>query len=368
MLRLPLLFLILGGLAFFTLQNLTPIPLVILGIQTQALPLSVWMLIAIAAGGLSTVVIGGLFKASNLFAAPKRRATAGRSRQTAVGSSSGPAWMPNWSKSDPDKTATSTASGHSGGSRSRPEQAARANGGEDWNSFDNKLEEWEDWDGYQDSTPSASSSTASARTSYQEPAYQDPRTSYQDPRTVIQDVEPESELEEWEDWDGYEDQPRDRNDRDNRNDRNYRDSRDARDGRDNRNDWDSRNYRDNQDDPDDEEEWSDRPNRTDFEVLQQPKSVSRTGTIYSYRYRDDSPPASRSQPDRQPDSQPDRQPDSRPPEGNPPGAVYDADYRVITPPYRPDPDQSQPEAEDWAVAQDPPEDWDDEDESDRPRR
>lgn len=57
-----------------------------------------------------------------------------------------------------------------------------------------------------------------------------------------------------------------------------------------------------------------------FEVEQAPQKVSQQGTIYSYTYREAEPPA----------------PGPPPPEAPPqkPQQVYDADYRVITPPYR----------------------------------
>lgn len=64
--RLVLLLAIAGGLTVFTLQNLTPLlPLVFLGIRFPALPLSWWVLGAIAAGGLTTLAIQVLFGLSN---------------------------------------------------------------------------------------------------------------------------------------------------------------------------------------------------------------------------------------------------------------------------------------------------------------
>lgn len=54
--RLVVLLVILLGLGVFAWQNLLPITLVFLGIKTQALPLSLWILMAIAAGA-STIWI-----------------------------------------------------------------------------------------------------------------------------------------------------------------------------------------------------------------------------------------------------------------------------------------------------------------------
>ncbi|MCU0516218.1 MAG: LapA family protein [Oscillatoria sp. Prado101] len=55
-----------GGLAIFTAQNLSPVlPLVFLGAQSVALPLSVWILLAVAAGVLISEAITGLFRLSN---------------------------------------------------------------------------------------------------------------------------------------------------------------------------------------------------------------------------------------------------------------------------------------------------------------
>jgi hypothetical protein len=72
--RLLLLLLILVGLAAFTLQNWAfQLPLVFLGQQTLVLPLSVWVLGAIAAGALTTLLFTGLFRLSNTLAAQKIR-------------------------------------------------------------------------------------------------------------------------------------------------------------------------------------------------------------------------------------------------------------------------------------------------------
>lgn len=66
----PLLLLaIIGGLTVFAWQNWTPaIALTFLGLQTPALPLSLWIVLAIVAGILTALVINALFITSNYLA------------------------------------------------------------------------------------------------------------------------------------------------------------------------------------------------------------------------------------------------------------------------------------------------------------
>lgn len=73
---------------------------------------------------------------------------------------------------------------------------------------------------------------------------------------------------------------------------------------------------------------------TNYEVPQEPKTSSQSGSMYSFSYRD-TPKSGVGQPDR----------------------VYDANYRVITPPYQKPPEPSEDE-EDWGFEDD--EDFDDE--------
>ncbi|VXD11973.1 LapA family protein [Planktothrix paucivesiculata] len=57
------LLILVGGLAIFTIQNLSPsLSLMFLGNQLPTLPLSVWILIAIASGILTYLIIHNLFK------------------------------------------------------------------------------------------------------------------------------------------------------------------------------------------------------------------------------------------------------------------------------------------------------------------
>lgn len=66
MIRLVLLLIVLGGLTLFALQNLSPaISLVFLGLTLPTLPLAVWILIAIAAGFFTSLLMGALFQLSH---------------------------------------------------------------------------------------------------------------------------------------------------------------------------------------------------------------------------------------------------------------------------------------------------------------
>lgn len=84
-----------------------------------------------------------------------------------------------------------------------------------------------------------------------------------------------------------------------------------------------------------------RTDSTDYEVSQEPKTQSQSGSVYSYSYRD-TPKSGVGKPDQ----------------------VYDANYRVITPPYQKPPEPSDDE-EDWGFEDD--EDFDDDAQS-KPRR
>lgn len=64
--RVLLILAVFGGLGIFAVQNASPVlPIVFLGTQSLALPLSVLILGAAGAGVLTSIVIGGLFKLSN---------------------------------------------------------------------------------------------------------------------------------------------------------------------------------------------------------------------------------------------------------------------------------------------------------------
>lgn len=69
--------------------------------------------------------------------------------------------------------------------------------------------------------------------------------------------------------------------------------------------------------------------RSEFEVEKPPKATSQEGTVYSYTYGELSDRIS-SQPSPEPPK-----PKKKPSSSQPGGDVYDAQYRIITPPYQP---------------------------------
>lgn len=134
--------------------------------------------------------------------------------------------------------------------------------------------------------------------------------------------------EVWEDWGDYP------NLSDRQPDRRYETSANIRDTEDD--DWANwegyeeleRPNRSNREDLEDDFEFEreDRsarevPPRTDFEVKREPETRQQSGSVYSYSYRRSDDPPEPAKPTAKP------------------GEVYDADYRVITPPYHPDPEE-----------------------------
>jgi hypothetical protein len=255
--RIILILVVLGGLALFTLQNLSPaLPLVVLGGTTLALPLAVWVGGAIAAGAITTLVISGL---SGLGRSTPRRAAAKRPESNRVGSGFR---MP--------------------GGTPRPAAGSATRIQDDWNASGQTQDEWDDWE---EPSP-AQSSTAQSSTAQSSARSQPDIRDRQD--------------EDWADWEGYEGSRGD-----------------AR-----------------------RPEPVDRlPLRTDFEVKQEPITRQQTGSVYSYSYNKPEEP-------RRPPYGEDALEDAPP---RRPGGVYDADYRVITPPYHPEPDAPSADEEDWGL-------------------
>ena len=63
--RLILLVAVLGTLTLLLVQNWSPVlPLVFLGMRTQALPLAIWILFSTAAGAVTSLLIAGLFNST----------------------------------------------------------------------------------------------------------------------------------------------------------------------------------------------------------------------------------------------------------------------------------------------------------------
>jgi hypothetical protein len=70
---------IIGGLILFAWQNLSPsLALVFFGWQSSTLPLSVWILMAIAAGFFTAILISSLFQLSQSLAEPEVRSSSSR--------------------------------------------------------------------------------------------------------------------------------------------------------------------------------------------------------------------------------------------------------------------------------------------------
>jgi hypothetical protein len=68
--RLILLVAVLGGLMLLLVQNLSPaLPLVFLGMRTQALPLALWIFLSIATGAFTSILIATLLKFINYVSA-----------------------------------------------------------------------------------------------------------------------------------------------------------------------------------------------------------------------------------------------------------------------------------------------------------
>lgn len=129
--RLILLLAIAGTITLFTLQNLTPVlPLVFLGSPTPALPLSWWVLGAIAAGALTTLAITSLVGLSNFLTKQAVRQVRSSSRRDSVSEP--------FSKTPAEKNRTAAAAAASQAKSPDAEGDAA----------------WQDWRGY-DSSPAA---------------------------------------------------------------------------------------------------------------------------------------------------------------------------------------------------------------------
>lgn len=300
MVRLALVLAIAGGLVLFALQNLAPMSLVILGVRSQPLPLAVWVLGAMIAGSLTTLLISGLFTASSAFSAPRlKRPKAKRS---------------------PNRSNSAANPRNPGKPNSPPPPRTASVMGDDWEPRP-PLEEWEDWEGYEEPAKTTTASSSTAQTSYSGDRYSQRQEPYAEP---VDATSSRDEQEVWDDWDEEDEDRQDYRDRDTENDRSL----------------DDQTYI---------------PRRTDFEVRQEPVARQQSGSIYSYSYR--------SADDRE-DSSVGKTED-----------VYDAEFRVITPPYNPDADSAELDTptDDEFIDEplnpdDDPDDWIDEDEpTDAPR-
>jgi hypothetical protein len=326
MARLTLFLLILAVLAILVLSNLPPIALTIFGIRTLALPLGVWVVGAIGAGALTTLVLSLLFNLSRPSSTSRYSSRANPRRGAGGSSRPWAAWT------NPDPQPVGKPSGSAGSTYSRLD--------DDWESDRQGRDEWDNWNDDRRTSPQTFEPVPG------EPA---PRNPSFEARTEIRDREDEG----WANWEGYSNEEDDREDFEDRRSDDRRNT----------------NF----------ENLSDRPFRptpplrTDFESPQAPETLRQEGSVYSYGYRRSSEPSpapsddwaadAGSDSDDRPydsfeddalndsstdDSLDDRQIARRPAK---PDAVYDADYRVIVPPYRPAPESSfRPSPESSSVA------------------
>lgn len=141
MVKLALLLLIAGGLAIFTLQNLAPIAIVILGVKTPALPLAIWVLGMMAAGALTTVLLSGF---SSLSKAAVRRSTQPGPRDSQRDRATDTPRSP-WSASG-SRNSASAGNPFQADSRSRNSSTGAANSRrsvDDWET--SPSDDWDDW-------------------------------------------------------------------------------------------------------------------------------------------------------------------------------------------------------------------------------
>lgn len=259
--RFVLLFAIAGALIIFTWSNLQPVAITFLGIQTLEFPLALWVLGAIAAGILTTLVINILFSISNFATGREVRA---QFRQTT---------RSRFEHLRRDRTSSPSSTTDPGSSYTQSGAAKKE---------DDAV--WKNWDGYE------------------EPVSRPQTPRQPSPATASDDWD--LELRDWEDTPAN--APVDR-----------------------------------------QGTTSAAKSRTDYEVTQQPKSSSQSGSVYSYGYRD--------------------------PGGSGVGKqekVVDAEYRVIIPPYipsvpSPTPAPMTPPPTEEREDEDNADDWFNEDDSDR---
>lgn len=161
MVRLVVLVLVLVGLAVFVLQNMTPLlSLTLLGFQTPALPLSVWVVGAIALGSLSTLLTAVLIRSGMGGRSPRRRSV--RSRPQRPSGSPTPPWTPPaWTGHNPNEAQPVN---------STPPRPNKAND-DDWSAP--LVDDWDEW--------------AGASSASRVPRQDAPDTSY----TRIQDTAPD---------------------------------------------------------------------------------------------------------------------------------------------------------------------------------
>jgi uncharacterized integral membrane protein len=282
--------------ALFALQNTDPaVKLVFLGIQTPALPLAVWVLGAIAAGSLTTLLISALFGLSSFVTRQTVRSQVRRTnsgdrgdagsagdRPSGTPSTIGQRWGDRFGLRSPQQP------------RSADEDAA-----------------WQDWRGYETAQPDDEAARSPANRSSANHAPEEFQDDWETPKQDDWESPPHSANPEAT-------VPRTESPR----------SSSPRTG----SSWTESSRT----------ESSRTSPRTDFEARQSPRRSAQSGSVYSYHYRE-------SDPER--DSEPVQDRESDAPPRRPTPSIVDADYRVLVPPYSPpaEPAPSPPEetADDW---------------------
>jgi len=289
--RFFLLLVLLGGLTVLLVQNWTPVlPLVFLGGQTQALPLSIWILFSVAAGAITSIFIATCFQISSYFAQPRAKKPRRRAVKTASRST---AEEKNTYKA-PDTTGTSSYS-YTAAPPPRQTPTSVQDDSDDWETSTD-----DDWN-FSEDTPAKSDRNTD-------------RTEYTD-RSVADTTRSSEPRDDWEYIPQKEPQPQPQ--------------------------VTVKNYTNYEND-----------NETKKEPAREPKSSDRPDSVYSYS--------------------------SDEPKNSGVGrteSIYDAEYRVLTPPYKQQNPSSPPpnnrpqnnDEDDWGFIDD--EDWNvDGDDSPRPEK
>jgi hypothetical protein len=130
-LRLILLLVVIGGLTLLLVQNWSPVlPLVFLGMQTQPLPLAMWILFSTTAGAITTVFITFLLNLSNYFTGQQRQ-TPQRSPATSTRRNQTPREEPTSRASNPPPPPRDTT------------ESRTSNSADDWERGSRLYDEWE---------------------------------------------------------------------------------------------------------------------------------------------------------------------------------------------------------------------------------
>ncbi|MBF2086725.1 hypothetical protein [Thermoleptolyngbya sp. C42_A2020_037] len=388
-----LLFLFIALLAIVVLQNLSPsVALTFLGMQTVALPLAVWLVGAVLAGAITTVLVATLirFLANGRLPRRKARRPSRRPSSTQGEPWTPPPWTGGWTKPlDPEPVDRA-------GNAPRPSEAAWAAAEDDWEN-PRPSNEWDDWD----DAPRAS--TAGSRTVIQDVPYREispptePEPTYRERPYETESAyqyrpyEADAAAESAYQYRPYEvvEEPPEADDSAGYQYRPYLDE-EPEEEREVWDDWEEEPPAQPTSSPSPEEPPAE-PRRPIVEINREPETGYRAGTVYSFSYRraepdtptdnikappDESPksaaqnsageassdaPAARSAgtaTDRPADSAMTDSLDSLSEESTKPGSIYEADFRVVAPPHYPEEEPLAPaEAEDEG-------DW--EEDGDRP--